>query len=124
MLYPINNTLTRSGLILSLLGLWLGGLYFGWRKKLLRLSLLTLTTLGIIFLAIPGRSYDRDKLRQSYVDHLRSYEGTHYVWGGENKLGLDCSGFGSNRTNQSELPTRSYNSKSRVNTYFAIVMVA
>ena len=33
------------------------------------------------------------ELRQCYLDELRRYEGTSYVWGGENRLGIDCSGL-------------------------------
>ena len=33
------------------------------------------------------------ELRQLYVNELRCYEGTRYVWGGENWLGMDCSGL-------------------------------
>lgn len=92
-LYPINNAITQSGLVLSLLGIWMGCIYFGWRKKWLRLLFLAFTLLPIGFLAAPGRNYGRDKLRQNYVNNLRSYEGTRYVWGGENQLGVDCSGL-------------------------------
>ena len=42
---------------------------------------------------IPGRAYDASKLRISYVASLGIYEGTTYVWGGENRLGIDCSGL-------------------------------
>jgi cell wall-associated NlpC family hydrolase len=44
-------------------------------------------------LAGPGRAYDRDGLRARYVASLRSYEGVRYVWGGENRFGIDCSGL-------------------------------
>ena len=33
------------------------------------------------------------ELRQLYVNELKRYEGTRYVWGGENFLGMDCSGL-------------------------------
>jgi cell wall-associated NlpC family hydrolase len=32
-------------------------------------------------------------LRGRYVTALRRYEGTRYVWGGENRFGIDCSGL-------------------------------
>jgi hypothetical protein len=92
-LYPINNLLTRSGLVVALLGLWAGLLYFGWHKKGLRITLFSINLLLIGFLICPGRNYNQDKLRQNYITALRSYEGTRYVWGGENKLGIDCSGL-------------------------------
>jgi len=32
-------------------------------------------------------------LRASYVENLAGYEGTRYTRGGENRLGIDCSGL-------------------------------
>ena len=37
--------------------------------------------------------FPRKTLRQKYVDSLVRYEGTKYVWDGENRLGIDCSGL-------------------------------
>jgi hypothetical protein len=92
-LYPINNLLTRCGLVAALLGLWAGLLYFGWHKKALRITLFSVTVLTVGFLICPGGSHNQEKLRKNYIDALRSYEGTRYVWGGENKFGIDCSGL-------------------------------
>jgi len=52
-----------------------------------------LAIIVIFYLIFPGRNYDTEKLRKAYVDTLMNYEGTRYVWGGENKLGIDCSGL-------------------------------
>ncbi|MFN2599036.1 MAG: NlpC/P60 family protein, partial [Pyrinomonadaceae bacterium] len=32
-------------------------------------------------------------MRRAYIASLESYEGTRYVWGGENSRGIDCSGL-------------------------------
>lgn len=41
----------------------------------------------------PGREYSRTKLREQYVTSLLTYDGAPYVWGGECKRGIDCSGL-------------------------------
>lgn len=92
-LYPINIALLRVGLIIALLGLWSGCLFFGWRKHVVRMVFLLPAFIIIGFLICPGRSFDQEKLRQKYVASLRSYEGTRYIWGGENGFGIDCSGL-------------------------------
>ena len=33
------------------------------------------------------------ELRKNYIQELKHYEGVRYVWGGENMLGMDCSGL-------------------------------
>jgi len=93
LLYPIENRPLRIGLILSIFGVWLGALYFGWRRPIVRVVLFLGTFLIIGFLIFPGRHFEMERLRREYVESLRYYEGTRYVWGGENKLGIDCSGL-------------------------------
>ena len=93
LLYPIENRPLRIGLILSTFGVWFGCLYFGWRKPIVRFVLLLGTFIIIGFLIFPGRHFKTERLRSEYVESLRYYEGTRYVWGGENKLGIDCSGL-------------------------------
>jgi len=45
------------------------------------------------FLILPKRPYDSRDLRREYVRSLLSYTGAKYVWGGGNRLGIDCSGL-------------------------------
>jgi hypothetical protein len=92
-LFPINNRPLRIGLILSLIGLWAGCLCFGWRRRIARSVLLSCTLIVAGFLICPGRDYATERLRTAYVASLRSFEGTHYIWGGENIFGIDCSGL-------------------------------
>ncbi len=41
----------------------------------------------------PGRLAPPSRLQAVYVERLRAYTGTRYLWGGENWLGIDCSGL-------------------------------
>ena len=91
--YPINNLPIRVGLLASLLGIWAGCFFLVRRKKIFCAALLSLTLLVAGFLICPGRNFDQKQLGGAYVVALRSYEGTKYIWGGENKLGIDCSGL-------------------------------
>lgn len=93
LLFPINNFTLRIGLLVSLLGIWAGCLFFNRRKKRLCLALVFLPLCVAGFLIFPGRPADKNQLRATYVTTLRSYEGTRYIWGGENVFGIDCSGL-------------------------------
>jgi hypothetical protein len=59
-----------------------------WRWPVAGLPLL----IGLVLL-LPGRAVDSTDLRERMVIALRQYEGVTYVWGGENALGIDCSGL-------------------------------
>lgn len=56
----------------------------------LEISIILLT--GILLL-LPGRKTNVELLRQYYIKALQSYQNTTYIWGGENRLGIDCSGL-------------------------------
>ena len=92
-LYPINNRPLRIVLILSLASLWAGCLWFGWRKRIVRFVLLSCTFIVAVFLICPGGNHTTETLRNADIASLRSFEGTRYIWGGENKRGIDCSGL-------------------------------
>jgi hypothetical protein len=93
-LFPVSSKLTRiSGLALFVL-VWLGLLAIGWKNRVFRFIGLAISALVVIFLLMPTRSgRDVAALRGEYVAGLQRYEGTHYFWGGESPVGIDCSGL-------------------------------
>ncbi len=93
LLYPINSIMVRVPTIAVLLTLWLTVVALAWRLRWLRIAALTLPILALVTLMLPGRAIDADDLRRRIVTALRGYEGVTYVWGGENHLGIDCSGL-------------------------------
>ena len=92
-LYPINNFPLRLLTIATVASLWIGLLYFFWRRAVIRIATLFIAGCAALFLICPGRDYNRDELRRNYIGSLIGYQGTRYVWGGENGLGIDCSGL-------------------------------
>lgn len=93
LLYPINSIMVRVPALAVLLTLWLTLVALASPLRWLRNCVLALPVLAFCALTFPGRSIDREDMRQRIVAALRSYEGATYVWGGENGLGIDCSGL-------------------------------
>lgn len=92
-LYPVSNGMLRATTVAAIAILWSGTIWFSWQVKWLRMISLGFPILLVIFVLLPGQPASRASLRQNYVHSLRSYESTRYVWGGENRLGIDCSGL-------------------------------
>jgi cell wall-associated NlpC family hydrolase len=91
---PYRTSLVRLGL----LGLWVllavSLLLLVWRRKVWRTLLLIALALLGLFAVLPGRgTTDTARLRQRFVQYLQSYDGVRYIYGGENRLGIDCSGL-------------------------------
>jgi hypothetical protein len=80
-------TLACLGTLATLVGLML------WKRRAGRV-LVVGVPLGLgLFLTMPGRATDAAALRSAYLDELRRFDGTEYVWGGETGRGIDCSGL-------------------------------
>jgi hypothetical protein len=92
-LYPISTNLLRACVVLCLFSLWSGALLLFWRKRLVRYLCLAFALIALAAFALPGHASDGATMRRAYIASLSRYEGTHYVWGGENGNGIDCSGL-------------------------------
>ena len=92
-LFPVNSQLVRIVLIAMTILVWSGIILFFRKRKIIRYILIALTTALILLLLLPGSAPDIQIIRTKYVNVLTSYEGVYYFWGGENRIGIDCSGL-------------------------------
>ncbi len=91
--YPIRFGTLRLVMVAGAALWWLGTIGLAWRYKTIQRIFLATSAALILFLILPSRPADPQKLRQEYVRALQSYDGTVYVWGGESRRGIDCSGL-------------------------------
>jgi hypothetical protein len=91
--YPISIGIVRLFIVTAAPVLWVAAILLARRKKAVAATIALAGLLVLGFAAFPGRTPEPGRLRQAYVDELRTYEGSRYVWGGENRRGIDCSGL-------------------------------
>lgn len=89
LLFPIENHLTR---FLSVAGLFILSAGVVLRGRPTRLLTIPALVLAVALFCLPGRPATLS-LRTDYCAALRLFRHTPYVWGGENLLGVDCSGL-------------------------------
>ena len=89
LLQPIHSRLISLAIVLLAL------LLVVWAVFLVRRLLRWMAVVVLLVLApfaLPGAP-DTAEVHTGYLQRLRAYMGTEYVWGGEGRLGIDCSGL-------------------------------
>lgn len=79
--------------VLGLLTIWLHAPKSILRRPRFIITILVLPVILSLWMITGDREPDVEKLRNTYIRRLHSFEGTKYVWGGENSFGIDCSGL-------------------------------
>jgi hypothetical protein len=92
-LYPLNSSVTKAAWLLSIISALALPLLMWPRSWLIRTIVFIGIAAPVVLLSLPGRSYSRAALRASSVNVLHSFDGTRYLWGGEGRSGIDCSGL-------------------------------
>ncbi len=90
---PVNSTLLRLTLIGCISIVWVGIWLLLPSTRANRRIFFGVSLCLIIPFCLPGRMIDRNQLHQSYLNHILHFEGVRYHWGGENSIGIDCSGL-------------------------------
>jgi hypothetical protein len=91
---PLSSGVTRAATLLLGLSLWFGLIRLLWARSMARWLWFGVTLLLAGLICLPARrSRPTNLLRDDYVWGLRRYTGVAYYWGGESRLGIDCSGL-------------------------------
>jgi hypothetical protein len=93
LLYPLRTGFFRAAILVVFAAIVASLTVSLWHFRVWRCLPAAIPALLAIFFLLPGRLVDPAALRAAYVSELQSYKGTRYYWGGENWLGVDCSGL-------------------------------
>ncbi len=91
--FPINRNIIKISIILMGIALYIYSIYILWKKRPLRYLIIGIAPVIIFISMLSGPPVSGENLTNTYIDCLKKYEGTTYLWGGENRFGIDCSGL-------------------------------
>ena len=91
--YPIGLGVLRLFVAVAVPLLWSSAVFLMRRRTSVAIGVAVAGLLVLGFAVLPGMPPNPTRLRRAYVEELRHYEGSRYVWGGENRRGIDCSGL-------------------------------
>ncbi len=90
---PVSIGILRLFIVATIPALWLLAVFLTRRAKWLARTILALGLIAGVLALLPGKPLDPARLQSEYLKQLKQYDGTPYVWGGENRCGIDCSGL-------------------------------
>ena len=91
--YPVNSFLSRSIFIAAFVLFWFSPYITGVRNKKFIVGHLVLTVMLILSPLAFFKTESKEAFKSLYLKNLGSFEGVSYFWGGENFIGIDCSGL-------------------------------
>ncbi|MEQ1877974.1 MAG: NlpC/P60 family protein [Bdellovibrionia bacterium] len=91
-LYPVGTSLNKIITVALALMILAQSMYVLGRKARMILAVAIFVPAATVMFwpALPSGT---PGLRETYLGELAGFEGTMYVWGGENSVGIDCSGL-------------------------------
>ena len=91
--YPVRTGTTRLLLVCGCTTVWIAAMIVFRQQRSVSVALAAAGGIGLGFALLPGRPSDPHALQAEYVRSLQGFQGTTYIWGGENGVGIDCSGL-------------------------------